>query len=108
MNESAPATLSSLNKNPDAIARRAFELWEREGCPDGCDLRHWLQAEKELETDAGGSSSGSAVSQNGESASTSSTRSAADDTTPLSGTRVAAAAGRAGKSGKRRNGGATM
>ncbi len=32
----------------EAISRRAYELWEQEGRPDGCDLRHWLQAQKEL------------------------------------------------------------
>jgi hypothetical protein len=34
------------------IARRAFALYESEGAPDGQDLRHWLQAEREL-TEAG-------------------------------------------------------
>ena len=110
MNDSATATLSTLDKNPEAIARRAFEIWEREGCPDGCDLRHWLQAEQELGREAqnGDNQRGSTVAQNGETASASSTRAAADDTTPLMGTRAAAAAGRAGKGSKRRAGGATM
>jgi len=34
----------------DAIARRAYDLWENEGRPEGCNLRHWLQAESELGT----------------------------------------------------------
>ncbi|MBZ5660152.1 MAG: Hsp20 family protein [Acidobacteriia bacterium] len=32
----------------DAIARRAYELFEQEGRADGNDVRHWLQAEKEF------------------------------------------------------------
>ena len=31
-----------------SIAKRAWEIWQREGCPEGRDLEHWLQAEKEL------------------------------------------------------------
>jgi HSP20 family molecular chaperone IbpA len=32
----------------DTISRRAFELYEKEGRVDGHDLRHWLEAEREL------------------------------------------------------------
>lgn len=32
----------------DMIAARAWEIWQREGCPEGRDREHWLQAEKEL------------------------------------------------------------
>jgi hypothetical protein len=32
----------------EQIRRRAFEIWEAEGCPDGADQRHWLQACDEL------------------------------------------------------------
>jgi hypothetical protein len=31
-----------------AIARRAYQLWEAEGRPHGCDLQHWLRAEEEI------------------------------------------------------------
>ncbi len=31
-----------------AVARRAWEIWQSEGCPDGREVEHWLQAEKEL------------------------------------------------------------
>jgi hypothetical protein len=31
-----------------AIAHRAWEIWQREGCPDGRELEHWLRAEQEL------------------------------------------------------------
>ena len=32
----------------DDIARRAFEIWERNGRPEGRDQEHWDQAEKEV------------------------------------------------------------
>jgi hypothetical protein len=31
-----------------AIARRAYEIWEREGRPSGQDQRHWFEAERGL------------------------------------------------------------
>ena len=37
-----------INRLYDAIARRAYELFEGEGRVDGNDVRHWLQAEKEF------------------------------------------------------------
>jgi hypothetical protein len=30
------------------IARRAYEIWERQGRPHGRDLAHWFEAEREL------------------------------------------------------------
>ena len=32
----------------DRIRKRAHQLWEEAGRPDGSHLEHWLQAEKEL------------------------------------------------------------
>lgn len=32
----------------EAIAKRAFEIWEREGRPGGRDQQHWFLAEREL------------------------------------------------------------
>jgi hypothetical protein len=37
----------------DDVAKRAFEIWEREGRPEGRDMEHWLQAENELQNEAG-------------------------------------------------------
>jgi HSP20 family molecular chaperone IbpA len=37
-----------INRIHDAIARRAYELFESEGCVNGSDVRHWLEAEKEI------------------------------------------------------------
>ena len=33
------------------IRQRAFELWQREGSLDGRTLGHWLQAEREIDTE---------------------------------------------------------
>ena len=33
------------------IRQRAFELWQREGSLDGRTLGHWLQAEREVDTE---------------------------------------------------------
>jgi hypothetical protein len=46
---STDSTFSSIQGvSAEAISRRAYEIWEREGRPEGQDLRHWLQAEQEL------------------------------------------------------------
>lgn len=52
MNLSSVFSPSSVRRNPDAIARRAYDIWNQEGRPDGCDLRHWLQAEQELSAES--------------------------------------------------------
>lgn len=30
------------------IEQRAYQIWEDEGCPTGCELDHWLRAESEI------------------------------------------------------------
>lgn len=37
-----------LDRFYDAISRRAFDLFERDGRADGNDVRHWLEAESEF------------------------------------------------------------
>lgn len=32
----------------DAIRRRAYEIWEREGRPEGMDWEHWFAAQIEI------------------------------------------------------------
>ena len=32
----------------ERIARRAFELWRREGCPDNRETDFWLEAQRQL------------------------------------------------------------
>jgi HSP20 family molecular chaperone IbpA len=39
---------SFLQHFTNLIQRRAYDLFERDGCADGNDLTHWLQAEDEL------------------------------------------------------------
>jgi hypothetical protein len=41
-------TLSASGASAEAVSRRAYEIWEQEGRPEGSDFRHWLQAEQEL------------------------------------------------------------
>ena len=46
------------NENPvqpdaetnEQIRRRAFQLWEEAGCPEGVGNEFWLQAERELKS----------------------------------------------------------
>lgn len=84
-NSSTPTSFSSSNPvSADAISRRAYELWENEGRPEGNDLRHWLQAEQEL--------SGASASASESQAQPVAARQAATDTRPLQGTRAGAAA----------------
>jgi hypothetical protein len=49
-NESSTASADreSQATREGEIARRAYELWEQEGRPEGREQEHWLQAEKEL------------------------------------------------------------
>lgn len=32
----------------EEIARRAYEIWESEGRPEGRDVEHWVTAERQL------------------------------------------------------------
>jgi len=56
-NESTTEGNGEMNKNESAtgnaavrrlIAERAYELWENQGKPLGCDLIHWRGAEQEI------------------------------------------------------------
>src|SRR5262245_29908649 len=78
MNHPSSTDPSYSPPGSDAISRRAYALWEREGRPDGSDLRHWLQAEQEL----------------GVSREENVTKAANTDVRPLQGTRAGAAASR--------------
>jgi hypothetical protein len=33
---------------PEEIAYCAYLIWEKEGCPEGREREHWLQAETQL------------------------------------------------------------
>ena len=34
------------------IRERAYQIWEREGRPHGCEFEHWVRAQVELEAEA--------------------------------------------------------
>jgi Protein of unknown function (DUF2934) len=46
----APGTTGTAIELPEGmwerISRKAYELWEQRGCPEGNDLRNWLDAEE--------------------------------------------------------------
>ena len=42
------ASGSPAGISEDRIARRAYEIWERSGRPEGQSEQHWQQAEEEL------------------------------------------------------------
>jgi Protein of unknown function (DUF2934) len=48
----------------DAIRQRSYEIWKREGCPEGRALEHWLCAMRELEAEFEASVSGSGLWRN--------------------------------------------
>lgn len=39
--------------NQDRIKQRAYEIWEREGRPEGHESKHWSRAEQELQAQLG-------------------------------------------------------
>ncbi|CDN95850.1 MULTISPECIES: DUF2934 domain-containing protein [Hyphomicrobiales] len=41
-------TVTDQNPLRVAIEVRAYEIWLHEGCPEGHDFDHWLQAEQEI------------------------------------------------------------
>ncbi len=46
----------------ERIRRRAQEIWEREGRPEGCHEEHWARARREVEAEEGGLPRGAAGS----------------------------------------------
>jgi hypothetical protein len=51
--EPAPKVVARTPFRPthEAIAKRAYELYEDSGCPAGRDVEFWLAAERELITE---------------------------------------------------------
>lgn len=41
-----------MGQREDRIRQRAYQIWEREGRPEGADLRHWYQAVEETAQEA--------------------------------------------------------
>jgi hypothetical protein len=44
----SPSSLASASPSTEDIARRAYEIYEREGRQPGTELQNWLRAEAEL------------------------------------------------------------
>ncbi len=44
----SPATSPESRDLRAEIAKRAYEIWLKEGADHGCDLDHWLRPEREL------------------------------------------------------------
>ncbi len=38
-----------MDSREERIRRRAYELWEQNGRPDGGEMAFWLQAEQEID-----------------------------------------------------------
>lgn len=43
-----PTPASPSRVAQEQIAQRAYDLWLSRGCPQGCDVQIWLEAEREL------------------------------------------------------------
>jgi len=63
-----PSFAASQSVSAETISRRAYEIWEQEGRPEGRDLQHWLQAEQELSTQSPGGTRAHATVRRGEDA----------------------------------------
>jgi hypothetical protein len=57
MNSNQTPTMARTENEPtpEQIAERARTLWEQEGRPEGRDLAHWLEAERQLRSGLSGS-----------------------------------------------------
>lgn len=47
-----------MHNREERIRARAYEIWQREGCPEGCEDEHWRQAEAEVDAEDSEVSSG--------------------------------------------------
>lgn len=45
---SPPAAQAKSRPSQEQISKRAYEIWEAHGRPEGKDQEHWCQAEREL------------------------------------------------------------
>ncbi len=52
---------TAMTTTHEEISKRAREIWEREGRPEGRDKEHWLQAETELRQEAMRSQTGTNI-----------------------------------------------
>ena len=42
---------AGIEPSVEAIRLRSYQIWEREGRPDGCSAEHWIRAKAELEAE---------------------------------------------------------
>jgi|HubBroStandDraft_6_1064221.scaffolds.fasta_scaffold59948_3 hypothetical protein len=54
VSEPRPAPAPSAEVTQDAIAKLAFQKWQKRGCPSGEDQRDWFDAERELKSSQAG------------------------------------------------------
>jgi hypothetical protein len=48
MAKKAVDTGAASGPSHEMVARRAYEIWQSEGCPEGRAMEHWLRAVSEL------------------------------------------------------------
>jgi hypothetical protein len=64
VNPETRSILRDMAVTNEQIAQRAFEIWDREGRPEGRDQEHWFRAEAELTQQADGSARKPDISTN--------------------------------------------
>ena len=77
----------------DAIRQRAYQIWEREGRPQGRDFEHWVQAQVELVAQKAGNGGARSAAPRA--------RAAAATAKPAASSKAATAPARAGRGRKR-------
>jgi len=50
----AKQIITAMKPTHEQITQRAFEIYRQRGCPEGKDLEHWLEAERQLSAEAPG------------------------------------------------------
>ncbi len=43
--ENTPSETPVACADLEAIAARAYAIWQEQGCPEGRDMEHWIEAE---------------------------------------------------------------
>src|ERR1051325_3661587 len=73
-------SMTNMTPTHDEIAAQAYQIYLREGCVEGRDLDHWLQAEAELRSLTNGNGNGHAVTAGRENAERATNRSSKPNT----------------------------
>jgi len=56
-----PRPNNDANPTQEQIARRAYEIFEQRGRPEGRDQEHWLEAEAQLRAESGRNAGGNST-----------------------------------------------